>query len=124
MSPCAFHNLIGYSRGVTLALIVSTYVHDRSIGYVVIAGCMNDSGAFKQFVPVLMGYAARFDGQFLAITEESDKDFGNCAPYFATATARPVLTEQVVSTGKGHQFAMEPDDSWVRPTVSWIKRRE
>jgi hypothetical protein len=117
-------NVIGYSRGATLALLVSTYVKSSSIGYVVIAGCMNDSGAFKQLVPVLMGYAERFDGQFLAITEESDKDFGSCSPYFARATARPVFTEQLAVTGKGHVFAMEPDDSWVRPTVSWFNGRK
>ena len=43
--------------------------------------------------------------------------------HLAEAGTRPTHTEIVLQTGKGHLFAMEPDDAWVRPTVTWISGR-
>ena len=103
--------------------MTATHVGDSGVGYVVIAGCMTESGSFKQFAPMFLRYAENLSGQFLAIAEQSDKDFGSCTPYFAKAVTRPTHTEIVLQTGKGHLFAMEPDDAWVRPTVTWISGR-
>jgi hypothetical protein len=116
-------NVIGYSRGGFLTLLTSIYVNRADVGYVVLAGCMNDSGTFKQFAPVLLRYSEKFIGEFLSIREQSDADFGSCRPYFAKATSQPANTEEVLMTGKGHQFAVEPDDSWVGPVVQWMERR-
>jgi hypothetical protein len=121
--PARQINVIGYSRGATLTLMTAGYVANSSIGYVVIAGCMTESGSFKQFAPMLSRYAEKLTGQFLSIAEQSDADFGSCAPYFAKAAARPTYAETILQTGKGHAFAMEPDEAWVRPTISWIIER-
>jgi hypothetical protein len=121
--PARQINVVGYSRGAALTLMAAGYVANSGIGYVVIAGCMTETGAFKQFAPMLDRYAEKLAGQFLSIAERSDSDFGSCAPYFAKAAARPPHAETIVHTGKGHAFAMEPDEAWVRPTVSWIMER-
>ena len=121
--PAKQINVVGYSRGATLTLITAGHVANSSVGYVVIAGCMTDSGAFKQFAPMLSRYAEKLTGQFLSIAEQSDADFGSCATYFAKASTRPTHVETIVHTGKGHVFAMEPDEAWVRPTVAWIMGR-
>ena len=121
--PARQINVIGYSRGATLALVTAGHVANNGIGYVVIAGCMTDGGSFKQFAPMLSRYAEKLTGQFLSIAEGSDRDFGSCAPYFAKASARPIHAETILQTGKGHVFAMEPDESWVRPAVAWIMER-
>jgi pimeloyl-ACP methyl ester carboxylesterase len=117
-------NLIGYSRGAVLALLTATYVNRADVGYVLLAACMSETGAFKQFVPALMRYAEKLNGQFLSVREQSDPDFGSCEPYFAKAKSRPAHVETVLATGKGHQFAMEPDDVWVGPAVKWMKGRQ
>lgn len=116
-------NVIGYSRGAFLALLTSTYVNRADVGYVLLAACMNETGALKQFAPALMRYSEKLNGQFLSIWEQSDHDFGSCSPYFAKATSRPATAETVLTTGKGHQFAVEPDDAWVSPAVKWMRAR-
>jgi hypothetical protein len=121
--PARQINIIGYSRGATITLMTAGHVANSGVGYVVIAGCMTESGSFKQFAPVLSRYAEKLTGQFLSITEQSDADFGRCAPYFAKAATQPTYAETVLQTGKGHAFAMEPDEAWVRPTVTWIIKR-
>lgn len=116
-------NVIGYSRGAFLALLTSTYVNRADVGYVLLAACMNETGAFKQFALALSRYSEKLNGQFLSIREQSDPDFGSCTSYFAKATSRPVTAETVLATGKGHQFAVEPDDVWVVPAVKWMRAR-
>jgi hypothetical protein len=121
--PPRYVNVIGYSRGAFLALLTSTYVNRADVGYVLLAACMNETGAFKQFAPALMRYSEKLNGQFLSIREQSDPDFGSCAPYFAKATSRSATAETVLATGKGHQFAVEPDDAWAGPAVKWMQAR-
>lgn len=121
--PAPRINVVGYSRGAFIALLTATYVNDKEVGYVVLAACMNETGAFKQFAPALMRYSEKLNGQFLSIRENSDPDFGSCAPYFAKATSRPANVETVLMTGKGHQFGVEPDDVWVDPAVKWMRER-
>ena len=116
-------DVLGYSRGAALTLITATHVANSNVGYVVIAGCMTENGSFKQFAPMFMRYAEKLSGQFLSIAEQSDKDFGSCTPYFDKAMARPIYADIMLTTGKAHAFAMEPDEAWVRPTVTWIKGR-
>lgn len=77
----------------------------------------------KQFVPVLMRYAEKLKGRFLSLVDESDADFGSCAPYFAKAIEKPVTAETILQTGKGHLFFNEPSDAWVRPLAQWAQSR-
>jgi dienelactone hydrolase len=121
--PARHINVIGYSRGAFLALLAATYVNRADVGYVLLAACMNDTGALKQFAPALMRYSEKLNGQFLSIREQSDPDFGSCTPYFERATSRPMNIETVLMTGKGHQFAMEPDEAWVGPAWKWMRGR-
>ena len=121
--PASHINVVGYSRGAVITFMSATHVAEPGVGYVLIAACMNDTGAFKGFVPVMMRYAERVRGQFLSIAEKSDPDFASCAPYFAKAAARPPLAEHIVATGKGHDFAVEPDGAWVEPVTAWIRAR-
>jgi pimeloyl-ACP methyl ester carboxylesterase len=117
-------NVVGYSRGAVLAMMTATHTADRRVGFVILAGCMNDSGRFREFAPVLMRYAEKFAGNFLSIIEQSDPDFGTCAPYFAKASPRPAYAESMVQTGKGHAFAAEPEPAWVQRVVTWIRERD
>ena len=121
--PASRVTVVGYSRGAAMTLMSSTHVADPRVGYVAIAGCMNDTGAFKAFAPVMMRYAEKLSGEFLAVNEQSDPDFASCAPYFARSTAKHSLAERSVATGKGHNFAVEPDAAWVEPVTAWIIAR-
>lgn len=121
--PARRINVIGYSRGGFLALLTATHVNNADVGYVLLAACMNEVGAFKQFAPVLLRYSEKLSGRFLSIWEKSDPDFGSCAPYFDKAANRPSNVETVLTTGKGHQFGTEPDDAWVGPAVRWMRER-
>lgn len=121
--PASRVTVVGYSRGAVMTLMSSTHVADPRVGYVAIAGCMNETGAFKAFVPVMMRYAEKFSGEFLAVNEQSDPDFASCTPYFARSTSRHSLAERTLATGKGHNFAVETDAAWVEPVTSWIMAR-
>ena len=121
--PARRINVVGYSRGAFIALLTATYANDNEVGFVALAACMNETGAFKQLAPALMRYSENLSGHFLSIWEESDPDFGSCAPYFAKATSRPANVETVLMTGKGHQFGAEPDDVCIGPAVKWMRER-
>jgi pimeloyl-ACP methyl ester carboxylesterase len=120
--PARRINVVGYSRGAFIALLTATYVSNSEVGYVVLAACMNETGAFKQFAPALMRYSEKLSGQFLSIRDQADPDFGSCAPYFAQATSRPANVEMMLATGKGHQFGVEPD-VWAGLAVKWMQER-
>jgi dienelactone hydrolase len=120
--PARRINVVGYSRGAFIALLTATYVSNSEVGYVVLAACMNETGAFKQFARALMRYSEKLSGQFLSIWDQADPDFASCAPYFAKATSRPANVEIMLTTGKGHQFGAEPD-VWIGPAVKWMQER-
>ena len=113
-------SVVGYSRGGVIAQMTAGYVGRRDVGYAVLAGCVSERGAVKSFVPVLMRYAEKLAGRFLSVIEESDADFGSCAPYLAKAGNAVMVEETVLSTGKGHLLFSEPDDRWLAPLTTWL----
>ena len=112
--------VVGFSRGAVIALMVSTFVGNPEVGYVILAGCLSEGGAFKQFVPVLMwDYSPKLKGRFLSLVDESDPDFSSCGTYFTRASQKPDYNELILRTGKGHDLFSEPLDVWFRPVEEW-----
>lgn len=116
-------SVIGYSRGGVIALMSAGFVAHPEVGFAILAGCVSERGAAKKFVPVLMRYAEKLDGRFLSVVEESDADFSSCEPYFERAGAKPVRSETLLRTGKGHLLFAEPVDAWVAPVTQWVHAR-
>lgn len=121
--PARRVNVVGYSRGGVIAQMVSGYVAHDGIGYAVLAGCVSEQGAAKQFAPVMFGHAQRLRGAMLSITEASDPDFASCAPYTGRAAQPVAMQEVVLQTGKGHLLFAQAEDSWLRPLANWLRAR-
>ena len=120
--PARHVTVVGYSRGGLIAQMTAGYVGRADVGYAILAACVSERGSVKSFVPVQMRYAEKLAGRFLSVIEESDADFGSCAPYFARAGNAAVAAESSVSTGKGHLLFSEPDERWLTPLAAWLRR--
>lgn len=122
--PAGSITVVGYSRGGAIALMVSGFVGNPDVHYAILAGCVSEGGAFKQFAPMLMSdYAPKLKGRFFSLVDESDPDFASCASYFARASEKPTYNETILRTGKGHDLFCEPLDVWVRPVAEWASAR-
>lgn len=118
--PARNITIVGYSRGGAIALMVSGFVGNPEVGYVILAGCVSEGGAFKQFVPMLLSdYATKLKGRFLSLVDEADPDFSSCSTYFSKAPEKPDQKETILRTGKGHVLFSDPLDVWIRPVAEW-----
>lgn len=122
--PAANIVVSGYSRGGTLALIVSALLNRADLRYVVIAGCLSEYGQYKAALPVFdERYAPRLSGRFLSLRDSGDEDFGSCAPLLGKASPSPAFEEVTLSTGRGHAAFAGVEVDWIQPIVDWAERR-
>lgn len=111
----------GYSRGGMLTLIASALLDRTDLRYVVIAGCLSETGQYKDALPVFgERYAPRLRGRFLSLRDAGDADFGSCAPLFGKATPAPAFDEVTLSTGRGHAAFAGDEIDWIQPIVDWV----
>lgn len=114
--------VVGYSRGGSIALMASGYVNNREVGYAILAGCVSETGEYKQYVPVLLlDVVPKLNGRFLSLVDASDPDFASCRGYFASAPGKPDLQETILRTGKGHGLFSEPLEVWLLPVTEWAE---
>lgn len=117
--PAANITVSGYSRGGSLALMASGLIARADVNFVVLAGCINETGAYQKLQPWAASYAAKLMGRFLSIYDAADADFGSCASQFEKAKDVRGYREVVLKTGKGHFAFAEPEADWVAEIASW-----
>lgn len=104
--------VVGASQGSWIAMLASTYLEKRGIGFVFIAACSADEGFLKR---------VNLHGDVLSIYEKSDLA-QSCGRYRADATGIGMWKEVEVNTGLKHGFLFRPMKEWVGPTIDWAKR--
>lgn len=104
--------VVGASQGSWIAMLASTYLEDRGVGFVLIAACSADEGFLKM---------VNLHGDVLSIYEKSDLA-QSCRNYRADATGVNRWKEVEVNTGLKHGFLYRPMREWVEPTIDWAKR--
>ncbi len=105
--------VVGASQGSFIAMLVSTYLKNRDLNFVFIAGCSANAADMLKLVDL--------HGNVLSIYEQSDVA-GTCEHYRADATGIGEYEETQLRTGLRHGFIYRPMIEWVDPTVAWAKK--
>ncbi len=105
--------VVGASKGAIIAMLTSTFLQAKEVGFVTIAAC-NDW--------VFDNIEFDLHGRILSIYEESDGRNGSCREeYFRRSHGISRFEEIMVSTGLGHGVLYRPIDEWVAPAVEWAR---
>lgn len=104
--------VVGASQGSWIAMLASTYLENRGLGFVFIAACSADDAFLK---------TVNLHGNVLSIYEKSDLA-QSCQKFRADATGIGRWKEVEVNTGLKHGFLYRPLREWVGPTIDWAKR--
>jgi hypothetical protein len=109
--PASHITVVGASQGSWITMFASTYLKNRDLNFVVIAGCSADDGLLK---------LVNLHGNVLSIYEGSDQA-GSCRRYRDDATGLRDYKEVELNTGLRHGFIYRPLNEWVQPTVRWAQ---
>jgi Tol biopolymer transport system component len=101
--------IVGASRGAFITMVTSTFVKNKNVNYVIIAGC----GMNRQFLNLINLY-----GNVLSIYEKTDTS-GNCKAVFDDAEGLNKRKEVMLETGLAHGFIYRPMREWLIPTLDW-----
>jgi hypothetical protein len=104
--------VVGASQGSWIAMLGSTYLKNRDLKFVFIAGCSADPEFLKQ---------VDWHGNVLSIYERTD-GARTCEKYRADATGVGKYEEMELNTGLRHGFIYRPMIEWIEPTVAWAKK--
>ena len=104
--------VVGASQGSWIAMLASTYLKNRDLKFVFIAGCSADDEFLKQ---------VDWHGNVLSIYERTDRA-GTCTKYRADATGVVRYEEVELNTGLRHGFIYRPMKEWIEPTIAWTMK--
>ena len=104
--------VVGASQGSWIAMLASTYLKNRDLKFVFIAGCSADDAFLKQI---------DWHGNVLSIYDRTDR-VGSCAKYRADATGVGKYEELELNTGQRHGFIYRPMSEWIEPTIAWAMK--
>ena len=103
--------VVGASQGSFIAMLASTYLKNRDVNFVLMAGC----SAEARFIEIV-----DLHGNVLSIYERTD-GAGSCEKYRADATGLAKYQETELQTGMRHGFIYRPMTEWIEPTISWAR---
>ncbi|HEX9962291.1 MAG TPA: alpha/beta hydrolase, partial [Pyrinomonadaceae bacterium] len=101
--------VVGASRGAFIAMLASTYIKNKNVNFVIIAGC----SVSREFLNL-----ANLHGNVLSIYEKSDTT-GSCKQVFEDAEGLSKQKEVMLETGLAHGFIYRPMREWLIPTLDW-----
>ena len=107
--------VVGASKGAIIAMLISSYLRNKDVNFVLLAGCMNN---LLQSFPDI-----QFCGNILSIYEKSDDIGHSCASIKEQSHAAiPHYKEIELNTGLKHGFLYKPLPVWVEPAIKWANR--
>ena len=105
--------IVGASQGGWMAMLVSTYLKNRDLKYVVVGACGADDGFLDQ---------VDLHGSVLIIIEKSDRFPSSfCQRYRKDATGLVEYKEVETNTGQKHGFLYRPLKEWMAPTIEFAQ---
>ncbi len=111
--------VIGHSKGGLIALILSSFLKEPEVNFVLMAGCGKEGTRFRgKFERFLSSRASKACGRILSIYDVSDLVAGSCQEVFDRAE-NVVGKEIVLDTGKGHGIFYYPDPIWTEEVIKW-----
>ena len=113
--PARNITVVGASKGSLIAMLASTALPERDVGYVIMSNC-NEWAADN--------FELSLHGRVLSIFEASDEMAGTCGPLFEHSTALAGHDEIRLDTGLGHGYLYRPLKEWIEPAAAWIQSRQ
>jgi hypothetical protein len=103
--------VVGASQGGWIGMLVSTYLKNRGLNFVVIGACGADEG-FLRLVDL--------HGNVLFIVERTDRSPATrCQMFLDDATGLGESRVVETNTGQAHGFLYRPLKEWIEPTIEW-----
>ena len=110
--PASHITVVGASQGSWIEMLVSTYLRNRNVRFVLIAAC----SANKEFLN-----RVDLHGAVLSVFEKSDLA-QSCEQFRTDATGISEWGEVALKTGLKHGFIYRPMTEWMAPTIAWARR--
>lgn len=104
--------VVGASTGWDIALQVSAKQKNKTLNFVVMGGCWQDT--YKEYVPI------ELYGRFLSIIEKSDPH-GTCDRIFEGRKSLTNHQEILLTTGLSHGFIYKGHKEWIDPIIKWLQ---
>ena len=101
--------VVGASQGSWIAMLVSTYIANRDVNFVLLATCAANDGLLK---------LVDLHGNVLIISERTDLA-GSCQRFRDDAKGLKEYLWIEIDTGLKHGFLYRPLKEWMEPTVEW-----
>jgi hypothetical protein len=104
-------NIIGFSKGGGIAILVSNKLDEPQLNFVFLAIC----GEWLEEDQALTAA-----GNILSIYETSDEYGNSCQLLLDRSPSIQSFTEIGLSTGEAHGLFYAPDPRWIEPVIDWM----
>ena len=113
------HNItvVGASKGAGIAILVSHYLENTNVNYILLAICAPDT------VEQLIQDQISLYGNVLSIYDYADGLAGSCQELFSFSEGKGISRhdELILNVGTGHGILYKPLDEWIIPTIEWAR---
>jgi len=113
--PAEQITVVGASKGAGIALLVSHYLANKHVNYVILSICT------PEVVRDLIDQLNNLYGRVLSIYDSPDEYAGSCRDLLDYSRDKGLTADQEIElhTGLRHGILYQPLDEWVLPSVEW-----
>ncbi len=116
--------VVGFSKGSTITLLVSTKLNNSGVNFVLMSGCSHKGTHVRRSYKKLIGQSVQsMKGRFLSIYDESDPKCDICQRILKNPSNEITFNEINVKNGLGHSLFYRPRRDWLEPIVEWIEQK-
>jgi hypothetical protein len=114
----------GFSKGASIALLVSYKLKNPGVNFVVMGGCGHNEACVRKYFNKISAHSVQFmQGRFLSIYDVSEQICGDCKKILKNVSTKSTLKEIKIKNGLGHSLFYRPRIDWVEPVVEWINQK-
>ena len=114
----------GFSKGATIALLVSSKLKNPGVNFVVMGCCGHNGGCVPKHYNRLLANSVRFmQGRFLCIYDVFEQKYLDCRKILKNVSAKATFNEIKLVNGLGHSLFYRPRRYWIAPMAEWINQK-
>ena len=114
----------GFSKGATIALLVSSKLRNPGVNFVVMGVCGHNGARVRKHYNKLIDQSLQFmQGRFLSIYDVFDKKCEVSQRILKNASANVTCKEIKLKNGLGHSLFYRPRRDWIEPVAEWINKK-
>jgi hypothetical protein len=114
----------GFSKGATIALLVSSKLKNPEVNFVLMAGCgHNGACSQKHFNKLLVRSVQFMRGRFLSIYDVTEQKCADCQRILKNVSAKTTFKVIKLKNGLGHSLFYRSRKDWIEPVAEWINQK-